>query len=292
MARDRNTVSPINPWPKVAWALVAGVAVISIGLGFGVLSRYQQNDPTLDLWSAICRGLGLNADIAPAKESEPALRTPSRIAWTTHTLDQVSAGDVRHGSFIAMNCVACHGQNGLSKSTVAPTLAGMDAAAIFKQLDDFRFGKRTSGVMEAIAKTLSVRDSADVAAYLAAQKDRLPPLPPARIPESGHGPRESDPAKRLVYAGDPRRGIAPCSSCHGPGGYKLGAPALHGQQAAYIERQLASFAQGLRQNDIFEQMRVIARQLTTDEMQALAAFYAGALQSPPTTHAGAHEDAP
>ena len=85
--------------------------------------------------------------------------------------------------------------------------------------------------------------------------------------------REPDPAKRLVYAGDPQRGIPPCSACHGPGGYKLGAPALQGQHAEYIERQLAAFAQGIRQNDIFEQMRVIAKQLTPDEMHALAAFY-------------------
>src|SRR5262245_53918448 len=99
MARNQNTFSLNNPWPKVGWGLVAGVAVVSIGLGFGVLSRYQQNEPTMDLWSAICRGLGVTADSAPAKESEPALRTPSRIAWTTHTLDQISTGDARHGSF-------------------------------------------------------------------------------------------------------------------------------------------------------------------------------------------------
>ena len=76
-----------------------------------------------------------------------------------------------------------------------------------------------------------------------------------------------------MFAGDPQRGIAPCSACHGPGGYKLGAPALQGQHAAYIERQLAAFAQGMRQNDIFEQMRVIAKQLTPQEMHKLAVFY-------------------
>jgi cytochrome c553 len=48
---------------------------------------------------------------------------------------------------------------------------------------------------------------------------------------------------------------------------------LQGQHAAYIERQLAAFAEGLRQNDIFQQMRVIAKQLTPDEMHALATFY-------------------
>jgi cytochrome c553 len=40
-----------------------------------------------------------------------------------------------------------------------------------------------------------------------------------------------------------------------------------------VEEQLIAFAQGLRQNDIFEQMRIIARQLTPDEVQAVAAFY-------------------
>ena len=70
-----------------------------------------------------------------------------------------------------------------------------------------------------------------------------------------------------------RPATTPCSACHGPGGYKLGAPALQGQHADYIERQLAAFAQGIRQYDIFEQMRVIAKQLTPDEMHALAAFY-------------------
>src|SRR5271166_2355454 len=98
--------------------------------------------------------------------------------------------------------------------------------------------------------------------------------PISRPSLAGCSLRESDPAKRLVFAGDPQRGIPPCAACHGPGGYKLGAPALHRQQASYIEEQLVAFAQGLRQNDIFEQMRIIARQLTPDEVHALAAFYA------------------
>jgi cytochrome c553 len=127
--------------------------------------------------------------------------------------------------------------------------------------------------MSAIAKSLSPQDSADVAAYFAAQRDGLPAIGSNRVPESGRSLREADPAQRLVFAGDPQRGIPPCSACHGPGGYKLGAPALQGQHAAYIERQLAAFAQGTRENDIFQQMRIVAKQLTQDEMHALAIFY-------------------
>jgi hypothetical protein len=47
----------------------------------------------------------------------------------------------------------------------------------------------------------------------------------------------------------------PCAACHGPGGYKIGAPALAGQYAAFIERKLAGFAQGIRHNVIYEQTR-------------------------------------
>jgi cytochrome c553 len=292
MARDQNTFRLNNPWPKIGWGVVAGVAVVSIVLGFGVLSRYQQNDPTLDLWNAICRGLGVSADTGPAKQPEPALRIPSLIAWTTPTLDQIAAGDAKHGASIAMNCAACHGQDGVSTSPLFPTLAGMEAAAIYKQLDDFRSGKRSSGVMEAMAKTLSLKDSADVAAFFATQKNGLPTLAHERRVESWRGLRDSDPTKRLAYVGDQGRGIPPCSACHGPNGYKLGAPTLQGQHAAYIERQLASFAQGLRQNDIFERMRMIAKQLTPDEMQALGAFYGTDAHTPAATHVGSREGAP
>jgi cytochrome c553 len=262
-----------NPWPTIGWGMLAGVIAVSAVLGFGVLSRYQENGPTLDLWSAICRGLGIGADTAPARESQPALRTPTHVAWTSTTLDQIAGGNAQHGGFIAMNCAACHGNGGVSVQTQFPTLAGMDAAVIYKQLDDYRSGKRVSQVMGAMAQALSAQDSADVAAYFAAQPGGLPALSGYRIPESGRSLRESDPAKRLVFAGDPQRGIPPCSACHGPGGFKLGAPALQGQHAAYLERQLGEFAQGSRANDIFEQMRAIAKQLTAEEMHALGAFY-------------------
>jgi cytochrome c553 len=270
MARDKGAIRLANPWPRFAWLTSAAIIGIALALGFLVLDRYQQNDPPLGLWGAICRGLGITADIGPAREAAPPLRTPSRIAWTSSTLGQIRAGNAQHGSFIALNCTACHGEGGGSKSTFIPILAGMDPAVIFKQLDDYRSGKRLWGVMGAIAKALSTLDSADVAAYFAVRPKGL-----VAIARGGslHAKAESDSARRLAFIGDEQRGIPPCTACHGPNGYKIGAPPLAGQHVAYIERQLAAFAQGLRQNDINEQMRAIARQLTPSEMHALAAFY-------------------
>jgi cytochrome c553 len=86
-------------------------------------------------------------------------------------------------------------------------------------------------------------------------------------------PRADTSASHLVFDGDPSRGIPPCAACHGPNEIKLGAPPLSGQQSAYIERQLAAFAQDMRENDIDERMRTIASQLTPLEMHSLAEFY-------------------
>ena len=152
----------------------------------------------------------------------------------------------------------------------------MNPAVIYKQLDDYRSGKRLWGVMSAIATALTDQDSADVAAYFAHRRGGLAPVAGEGVPQGGRSLRQRDPAIRLVFAGDPERGIPPCAACHGPGAQKLGAPALRGQHAEYIERQLAAFAQGMRQNDINEQMRVIAHELTPDEMHAVAGYYGAA----------------
>ena len=272
MARDHGPFKLHDAWSWIAWSTTAGLLIVGAFLGFLILGRAQQNGPALGPWVAICRALGISFDSGPASEAQPPLRTPTRIAWTNATLTQVASGQAEKGAFVALNCTACHGEHGVSQSGLYPTLAGMDSAVIYKQLDDFRSGRRSWGAMNAIAQSLLPQDSLDVAAYFATLRNGLPPVQGERF-QSGHTLRESDPAVRLVFAGDPARGIPPCAACHGPGDQKIGASQLKTQQPAYIERQLAAFAQGFRQNDMNEQMRAIASQLTADEMHLIAEFY-------------------
>ena len=272
MAREEEPFKLANRWARIAWWLTAGMLAISVVLGFIVLGREQQNGSPLGAWAAFCHALGITADTGPAGEPQPPLVTPTRIAWTSATLATITGGNAARGAFVALNCPACHGDGGVSRAGLYPTLAGMEGAVIYKQLDDFRAGKRQSGVMNAIAQALSAQDWADVAAYFASRTKGLMSLHGESF-QSGHTLREKDPAIRLVFAGDPARGIPPCAACHGPAGHVIGAPSLQAQQPAYIERQLAAFAQGWRQNDINEQMRTIATQLTPDNMHVIAEFY-------------------
>jgi cytochrome c553 len=271
--RDQCPFKLANPWPQIGWWAAISMVAVSVILGFLVLSRLQQNGPELGMWTAICTALGITADSGPAGEPQPPLRTPTRLAWTEATREAIASGDAEHGAFVALNCGACHGEQGVSQSSLIPTLAGMDAAVIYKQLDDYQSRKRLWGVMNGIAMALTLQDRSDVAAYLASRTGGMPPVRSEGAPAAGRSLRQPDPALRLIFAGDPKRGIPPCSACHGPGGLKLGAPALKGQHAAYIERQLAAFAQGMRQNDINQQMRTLAAELTPEEMHVVAVYY-------------------
>jgi cytochrome c553 len=273
MARNQGPLQVDRPWSRIGWISFAGIVLVSSLFGFVVLSRYQLNSDPLTIWGAICRGLGITADTAAARSPQPPLRTPTDLAWSEATFAQIHAGDAQRGGFVAMNCGVCHEEPAANPSHLIPLLDGMDAAVIFKQLADYRSGKRSWGVMNGIAKALTVQDSANVAAYFAGLPGGLHADSGMRIPQGGRGFRQGSTGARLVFAGDQQRGIAPCAACHGPGGYKIGAPPLAGQYTAYIERQLAAFAQDFRQNDIYEQMRAIARQLTPEEMKAVAEFY-------------------
>ena len=273
-AQDRGLFSLGHPWERGGWQATAVILIIALILGFIVVSPFRQNAEPLGLWASICRGIGIRPDVGPASAPQPPLRTATLVAWTPETLDQIAAGNAKDGATVGQNCTPCHGAGGVSTlDELIPTLTGMDPAVIFKQLADYRSDKRLAEAMNAIAKALSVKDSADVASYYAGLPGGLPQVVGLRVPEGGRSLAQSNTAIRLIFAGDPARGIAPCSACHGPGGYKLDAPALQHQRPKYIESQVQAFAQGMRHNDISEQMRTIARQLTPEEMHAVAVYY-------------------
>src|SRR5260370_6466238 len=185
-----------NPWVKIGWLSAAGLLAVSILLGFVLLGRATQKGPALGPGIAFCSALGISPDIGPAEEPQPPLRTPSRVAWTRDTLMQIADGTAKQGAFVAMNCTACHGEQGVSSSGLYPTLAGMDAAVIYKQLDDYRADKRSWGAMNGIAQALSPQASADVAGFFSTHTTRV-----AFSGKEGPPGRESPgagPARRLL----------------------------------------------------------------------------------------------
>jgi cytochrome c553 len=248
------------------WIGATAVLFLAAGaVGFGLLSSAQEGAGGHDLWASIRRAAGLPSGgiraVVPAA-GQPA----STVAWTVATRRTLTRGDAVRGAALATTCNNCHGANGVSSDAAIPNLVGQSVAAIYKQLEDFKSGKRNPAVMGVFVAPLSQGDMLDLAAYFASQSN-----PFAREPATlGSG---SPAARNLIEVGSPMRNIASCAACHGPQGLTPGAPELRGQQRAYLEQEMQAFKTGNRHNDISEQMRSVARQLTDEEIAMLAAYY-------------------
>ena len=80
-----------------------------------------------------------------------------------------AAGDMAAGEKLAAKCSGCHGKAGEGKGK-NPPVAGMDAAAHVKALQDYKSGARDNKSMKRAVEKLSDQDMADIAAYYAAMK--------------------------------------------------------------------------------------------------------------------------
>lgn len=173
----------------------------------------------------------------------------------------------------AMACVSCHATGGSPGAAGAavpagafPSLVGMPAEYLAKQLFDYREGRRVDPVMAPIAKALKDDEIAAVARYYASQ-----PAPSLTLSEGGQSA-----ALTLHAAGDNGRALPACANCHGVAGEGQGflLPRLTGQPADYLVKQLEAFRTGSRHNDDDGAMRGIAQRLGEADARALASFYA------------------
>lgn len=176
----------------------------------------------------------------------------------------------KSGSGTVVACASCHGQDGGGQASF-PRLAGMNAAYLLKQLQDYAGGSRTNPVMQSIAKSLTSADRAAMANYYAAL-----PIPPALHGFAAPVAAVGDTGARLATRGKWSEGIPACVQCHGPGGGGVGDafPAITGQSAGYIAAQLTAWQAGTRKNDPLELMRNLSARLTGAEIQAVSEWFA------------------
>ena len=254
--------------PQTVFVRVGLLATFALVVGIVALPMSSHNQA--GWWSSICGALGLDGGRpTPA----PAFDTPSRlgslVSWTRETDVLLRQGDASRGQAIAgARCTACHAAEARAADPSIPYLDGFSRKAVYKELVDYRSGRREAAVMNGMAKTLSDTQMSDLAAYFA-HAPRVAGLPrPTADTDAGR----ADPIVKLVYQGDPSRDVAPCASCHGPDGFVAGAPVLFGQSEVYLAAQLHAFRDGARHNDMLAQMRVPAHALDDREIRELAAY--------------------
>ena len=191
--------------------------------------------------------------------------TPDRFGGTGELVALSGAGA---GSENA--CFTCHGLDGGGDGAGVPRLAGLDSGYLQHQMVAFADGRRDNPSMRWIAKQLDPREIQLVSAHYAGMR-----------PPRAQGPGTPAPPE-IFIAGDPKRGIPPCASCHGVDGTGIGQaiPPLAGQPGAYLAQQLESWRRGRRRSDPDGVMLEIARALTPAEVEAVSAY---ASRLPPGT---------
>lgn len=177
----------------------------------------------------------------------------------------VTASDAK--TTAATVCAACHGEDGNSAIPMFPKIAGLQEEYIVKQLRDFMSGRRKSDVMAPVVAALKPEDIASLAAFYSSQK--LKPGEPENKKAVGLG-------KLIFHDGNEETGVPACVGCHQAQGAGYGIyPRIGGQQIQYVTQQLKNFAAGERSNDVSRFMRVTAKRMSEEEIQAVAEYLVG-----------------
>lgn len=169
-------------------------------------------------------------------------------------------------------CATCHGTDGAGQGAAGfPRLAGLNAAYLQRQLDDFANGSRENAVMKPMATELSETERQALAEYYSKLS----------IPVGAAKPASAAPAADSVGALLATRGrwdqqVPGCVQCHGPHGIGVGEhfPPLAGQSATYIANQLRDWKKGTRHNDPLGLMKHVASALDEKDIKAVSAWFA------------------
>ncbi|HWH47478.1 MAG TPA: c-type cytochrome [Burkholderiales bacterium] len=157
------------------------------------------------------------------------------------------------------SCAHCHGTDGNSTSSAYPSLAGQTKDYLYRQMKDFKEGRRKNSMMTPSIGVLSDTDMQELADYFSAQS----------IVRSKF---EADPAK--VEQGKKIAQEAQCTTCHQSGFKGLNEfPRLSRQKYPYLVKQLKDYRDGTRTNDNGV-MAPAAKNLSDDQIEALAHYLA------------------
>jgi cytochrome c553 len=259
---EKSVFSARDRWFTISVGALLLIGAVAAAVGFLWLPR-AHGTGAAGLWDAICSAAG-----APARFQSAALPSEQAVFPTSVVVTSEMMGPaadsraIGHGATLALNCTMCHGARGMSPAGT-PNLAAQPASATYKQLRDFKSGHRKSAIMQPLVLSLNDEDMRDLSAYFAS------------LPREPLLARTANlPVPRLVSNGSPMRNVGACASCHSAVAPRAATPVLDGLPETYLRAQLQAFRTGGRANDINRQMRNATHQLTPQEMDVLARYYA------------------
>ncbi|MCG7198218.1 cytochrome c4 [Marinobacter pelagius] len=180
------------------------------------------------------------------------------------------AGDPQAGEQNAAVCAGCHGQGGQKPVMgVYPKLSGLGEKYLYSQLKNIKSGDRAIPEMTGLLDNMSDQDLQDLAAYFDSQDMVVSQANPDLIEQGA----------ALYRGGNLATGVPACAGCHNPqgkGNQPGGYPALGGQNAEYVTKQLKAYRDGTRNaGSNAAIMMDVAAKLTDAEIEAVANYVSG-----------------
>jgi cytochrome c553 len=169
-------------------------------------------------------------------------------------------------------CTACHGKEGRAASDgYYPRIAGKPADYLYRQLQNFRDGRRRYLLMTTLIDPLSDAYLQEIAAHFASlDLPYVSPTPPSTTPAVMQR------GEQLVKQGDAARKLPACVACHGGSltGVAPSIPGLLGLPRDYLVAQLGAWRIGVRRAAAPDCMAQIAQQMAPQDMSAVADWLA------------------
>ena len=214
-------------------------------------------------------GLGMaNTAGVMASKTGPTIigEKPATMPWTAKIMELINNGNAKKGAAIAKehNCKKCHGKTGISDENDTPNIAGLTRAYSFKQMFDYKYGRRKDKDMRKRCGKISDQNIADIAAFYADHKS-----------EPMMGIKASKTVPVLAVTGDKSRQLLACDTCHNKNGTGRGllVPLIAGQKREHFVDTMLAYKEAERDNDDYGVMRFIAEKLTEEEIEQLALYY-------------------
>lgn len=169
-------------------------------------------------------------------------------------------------------CTSCHGEHGEGGANgFNPRIAGKPSEYLFRQLVNFREGRRDYPVMEYMVRALPDAYLHEIADYFAGQHAAYPARHPPQLPDELRAR-----GRQLVRHGDAALRIPPCQACHGVRltGLEPGVPGLVGLPYDYLSAQLGAWRTHTRGAAAPDCMAQVAGRLRQADITAVAAWLA------------------
>jgi cytochrome c553 len=191
----------------------------------------------------------------------------------------LAVGDAAAGESKVAVCAGCHGSDGNSMVPSFPKLAGLGEKYMTAQLRMIKSGERVIVERTGILDASTDQDLQDMAAYYDSKAMAISGAQDITLVGISDPDEALDFGENVYRGGNMKTGVAACTGCHSPSGKgnnPAGYPALGGQYADYIEKQLLAYRRGERASGGNAKiMQGVAANLSDKEIKAVANYISG-----------------